>query len=105
MGKTGDIVGTAIAALGAIWAVMLYVAIFGGDWVMTWPGFGVVLLWVVGVLLALAFYFLPTIIAALRGIPNALSVAVINLFLGWTLLGWVAALAIAVAGVKIRAAD
>jgi hypothetical protein len=30
---------------------------------------------------------------------------VINLFLGWTLLGWVGALAMAVAGVKTRAAE
>jgi hypothetical protein len=51
-------------------------------------------------LLALAIYFLPTIIAAERRIPNALSVFVVNLFLGWTLLGWVVALAMAVSGIR-----
>ncbi len=40
-------------------------------------------------------YFLPTIIAASRKVPNGGSVLVINLFLGWTLIGWVVALAMA----------
>lgn len=48
----------------------------------------------------LAVYFVPTLIAALRGIPNAVSVAVVNLFLGWTFLGWVVALAMAVSGIR-----
>lgn len=39
-------------------------------------------------------YFLPAVIA--RKKPNASSVFVINLFLGWTLIGWVVALAMAV---------
>lgn len=43
----------------------------------------------INLILILALYFLPTIMAATgrRG-----SVFVLNLFLGWTLLGWVAAL-------------
>lgn len=40
-------------------------------------------------------YFLPAVIA--RKKPNASSVFVINLFFGWTLIGWVIALAMAVA--------
>lgn len=40
-------------------------------------------------------YFLPTIIAAGRKVPNAGSVFVLNLFLGWSLIGWVVALAMA----------
>lgn len=39
-------------------------------------------------------YFLPAVIA--RKKHNANSVFVINLFLGWTLIGWVVALAMAV---------
>jgi hypothetical protein len=56
---------------------------------------------IVGVaLLLLLFmaYFLPTIIAAYRDIPLVGSVLVVNLFLGWTFIGWVVALAMAVAG-------
>jgi hypothetical protein len=107
MSRTGDIICAVITALAAIWAVVLYAALFGGnsEAITSWAGVGVVVLWLAGVLLALAFYFLPTIIAVLRNIPNSLSVGVINLFLGWTLLGWVGALAMAVAGVKTRAAE
>lgn len=56
-------------------------------------GAGVVLLflWVI----ALGMYFIPLIIAVVRKVPNVGSVAVINLFLGWTLVGWVVALAMA----------
>jgi hypothetical protein len=47
---------------------------------------------------AIACYFIPTIVALTREIPNAGSVVVINFFLGWTFIGWVVALAMAVAG-------
>lgn len=42
-----------------------------------------------------AVYLLPTIVAYTRKVPNTGSVFVINLFLGWTLIGWVVALAMA----------
>jgi hypothetical protein len=35
---------------------------------------------------------LPTIIACYRGHPNAVAVAILNGLLGWTGLGWLAAL-------------
>ena len=37
-------------------------------------------------------YFLPVIVALMNGHRNATSVGVLNLFLGWTFLGWVLAL-------------
>lgn len=40
-------------------------------------------------------YFLPTIVGSLRTVPDIGSVAKINLFLGWTVVGWVVALAMA----------
>jgi hypothetical protein len=49
---------------------------------------------VLGVLV-LIIYFLPTVVAVARKVTNQGSVAVINIFLGWTLIGWVAALAMA----------
>jgi hypothetical protein len=49
------------------------------------------LLLVVGV----GLYFVPTIVAITRKVTNQGSVAVINFFLGWTLVGWVMALAMA----------
>ena len=40
-------------------------------------------------------YFLPTIVSLDRKVVNKWSVVVINVFLGWTLIGWVVALAMA----------
>lgn len=48
----------------------------------------------IGPLLAvLAAYFLPSIIAGLRKHPNGAAIGIVNTFLGWTLIGWVVALA------------
>jgi hypothetical protein len=40
-------------------------------------------------------YWLPTIIAANRKVKNVGSVAVIDGLLGWTMIGWVVAMAMA----------
>ncbi len=45
----------------------------------------------------LLVYFSPTLLALLRKKSNALAIGVLNLFLGWTLVGWVIALVWAVA--------
>jgi hypothetical protein len=37
-------------------------------------------------------YFLPAMVAAWRGHHNAAAIAVLNLLLGWTGLGWIVAL-------------
>ena len=42
--------------------------------------------------LALFLYFLPTLIARDRNHRNANGITLVNLFFGWTLLGWVGAL-------------
>ena len=39
--------------------------------------------------LLLALYFLPGFIACMRGHHNAGAIVILNLFLGWTLIGWV----------------
>lgn len=41
-------------------------------------------------------YFIPTIVAYVRKVTNVGSVFVINLFLGWTFVGWIVALAMSV---------
>jgi hypothetical protein len=51
-------------------------------------GIGVLLL----IAVALGGYFLPTIIAVARGHHNAAAIFLLNLFLGWSFLGWVIAL-------------
>lgn len=54
-------------------------------------GLAAVLLW----LLLVGLYMLPTVIGATRKVVNVGSVAAINLLLGWTLIGWAVALAMA----------
>jgi hypothetical protein len=40
----------------------------------------------------LLFYFLPAFVAGTRGHQNTAAIFVLNLFLGWTFVGWVVAL-------------
>ena len=47
-----------------------------------------------------AIYLIPTIIAAIRSHHNLGSIFVINLFLGWSFIGWIVALAMSVSSVK-----
>jgi hypothetical protein len=43
----------------------------------------------------LLLYFIPTIVAAMREHHQRGAIFVLNLLLGWTLLGWVVALVLA----------
>ena len=47
--------------------------------------------WII-VVLALCLYFLPTLVAGINKKRNGGAILILNLFLGWTLLGWVLAL-------------
>ena len=46
------------------------------------------------IIVSLAVYFAPTIVA-LRRYNHTPAIFALNLFLGWTLIGWVAALVLA----------
>jgi Superinfection immunity protein len=50
--------------------------------------------------LVLAIYFLPCLVAWWRRSPNGLAIFVMNLFLGWTFIGWVVALVWACAAIR-----
>lgn len=43
-----------------------------------------------------ALYFLPAIIAAVRHTHNSTGILLLNLFLGWTMIGWLVALLMAI---------
>ena len=43
-------------------------------------------------LILLIAYFAPAIVASYRRHRNRMAITVLNIFLGWTLLGWIAAL-------------
>ena len=47
------------------------------------------------VIVLIALYWTPTIVAAARHVRNVGQVAILNFFLGWTLVGWVIALVMA----------
>jgi hypothetical protein len=47
--------------------------------------------------IGIAFYFLPTFLAFNRKKSNKISILLLNLFLGWTFIGWIVALVWAVA--------
>ena len=44
------------------------------------------------ILFTLLMYFLPGVVAAARKHKNTSAIVVLNLFLGWTLIGWIIAL-------------
>ena len=46
----------------------------------------------VSLIFALSIYFLPSLVAWVRNHHQANAIAVLNLLLGWTILGWIAAL-------------
>jgi len=51
-------------------------------------GIGMLFLWACGIVV----YFIPALIAMGRHHQNAAAIFVLNLFLGWTLIGWVGSL-------------
>ena len=56
----------------------------------------------IGVVLILAVYWLPWFIAMNRGHQQTAPIFVINLFTGWTGIGWVVALAMSLSAVRPR---
>jgi hypothetical protein len=60
--------------------------------------FAIILLFIAALLL----YFLPALVAERRRHPNRTSIGVLNLLLGWTLIGWVAALVWACTAIEPR---
>lgn len=65
-------------------------------------GLACMLVWIVG---GAMLYFAPTLIALLRGHPNMAPIIVVNFFLGWSLIGWVVALAWAFTAQERHRAD
>lgn len=60
-----------------IFAILLIGIIIGMCMNILWLGFAAIL------------YFLPTIIAAYKKHPHTLWIFLINLFFGWSVLGWI----------------
>ena len=79
--------------LGLAWLAMAVgVAIFAREWFPA-VSVGEALALYVAVTVGLGVYFIPAIVATHRSHPNQAPILVVNLLLGWTLVGWTVALA------------
>jgi len=54
--------------------------------------FAIILSSIIGVIVVLISYFIPTIIALIRKHRDVMAIFVLNLFLGWSLIGWIISL-------------
>jgi hypothetical protein len=59
----------------------------------------------VGLLLLLLLYFVPSVIGFSRKHQNAAAILMLNIFLGWTVLGWIACLVWSVTAVQPQYRD
>lgn len=89
-GTTGAMTAARIAGLVVIATVAFFASAAGQQVAEK----SVVIMAAAGV----TFYFLPTIEASLRRHASLSSIVLINVFLGWSLIGWVVAIAWACAG-------
>ena len=62
-------------------------------------GLGMLFLWACGMVV----YFIPAFIAWGRGHPNLAAIFLLNVLLGWTLIGWVGSLVWSATAVQPRA--
>ena len=60
---------------------------------------------IVFVFVGIVLYLLPALLAEHRKCKAAAGIVIVNLFLGWTFIGWIVALAWAACGEKKLAAD
>lgn len=74
----------ALIRLGALVFLLGIVKLQADDYFGTTISF-----WIV---VGISFYFLPSIIALLRDHKNRAAIFVLDLFLGWSFIGWVVAL-------------
>lgn len=54
--------------------------------------FGAVLLFLFIGIIGFLFYFLPSILGFARHQPNKTAILILNIFLGWSFIGWIIAL-------------
>ncbi|MGN0538395.1 MAG: superinfection immunity protein [Candidatus Fimenecus sp.] len=54
--------------------------------------FGTILLFLFIGIIGFLFYFLPSILGFVRHQPNKTAILILNIFLGWSFIGWIVAL-------------
>lgn len=68
-----------------------------------WSPFGIPFLGLPFGLIGLGVYFLPTILAAVRHTKSILGIVLLNIFAGWTFVGWIIALVWSLTGATQKA--
>ncbi len=58
-----------------------------------------------GFLILIVLYFVPSIVAYFRSHHNTMAIGALNLLLGWTVIGWIAAMVWALTVVQRREVD
>jgi hypothetical protein len=91
------VVVVTVGTLLALIALIAFVVLSGGTtslfYIILIPlNAGTPFFWACGIGLSLVIYFLPAIWAYRKNRKNKLSILLLNIFLGWTLIGWVVAL-------------
>jgi hypothetical protein len=84
----------------AVVALLAYVAVLlaAAAAALTWPAAGAIAGTVLMAAIALAAYFAPAAVARYRRHPSLRTIAILNLAIGWTLIGWAIVLIWAVIG-------
>ena len=54
-----------------------------------------IVIFIVALVIGLLIHFLPTIIACKNKSPKKVAAIILNIFLGWSLIGWIIALVLA----------
>ena len=90
----------------ALWVVALLVVGAGYALLTSGAPEGTLVAARVGLLIAgsLAVYFIPTMVALSRGHHQSTAIVMLNILLGWTLLGWVIAIVWAVSATQPKQA-
>ena len=77
---------------GALWLLLLVLAALDVAFLNVLAGTGKTILGIISIVTGVIVYFIPTLVAAARQHASISAIFILNLFLGWSFIGWVVAL-------------
>lgn len=89
MSKSSIIALSILGGVSAMFVTLFTFASLVGE--QSLAGLGLGIIWS----LVLWLFAIPTVVAALRQMPNVGPIALVNFLTGWTVIGWIAALVMA----------
>ncbi len=81
-----------LVVAGAIWLFLLVLSALDFAFLNVLAGTSKVLFQIVAVITGVLVYFIPSFVAIARQHPSTTAIFALNLFLGWSFIGWVVAL-------------